>query len=303
MEAHVRLLRVPLSSRTLSISLAALALAAAAAAPARAQARRLLASDDPEAQLMGYYAAALYFSPAGVPGTGTSIGASLGVVPFLSADQRRVAFGGTKYEDSNRCPVVPELRAAHGGRLFAFEGALIPPVPVCGVTAALVSGAVSTRLPLSLRVQALFRGSVTYGQLAAAITCSANDVANPADQVCYRGTPSDDKVRPLSLGLEAGLLRVASRRLPLDLYALAGVRREQVDFDVNFENPNLIIATGTFADHGRLRTTLTRLHVAAGGSRRLGERLRAGAEWFWAPGAMSTVRASLLWSLHGSTGK
>lgn len=301
MKAHVRLPLVPLSSRTRSLWLAALALAVAR--PAAAQSRRVLATDDPEAQLLGYYAAALYFSPAGVPGAGTSVGAALGVVPLLSAEQRRVAFGGTKYEDANRCPVVPELRVSHGGRLFALEGGLIPPVPVCGVTATLVSGAVSTRIPLSLRVQALLRGTASYGRLAAAYTCSASDVANPADVPCYGGAPSADELKPFTLGLEAGLLRVASSGLPLDLYALAGVRRERVDFDVNFENPTLFTATGTFTDHGRLRTTLTRAHVAAGASWRVLARLRAGAEWFWAPGALSTARASLLWSLHGSDGK
>ena len=287
---HVRLAVVILSSR-LGIATALLALAPRA----EAQSRRVLASDHPQAQLMGYYAAVMALTPVGSAAPGLEIGGELSFIPSLSDDQRRVGFGGTKYQDTNRCPVLPRLRAARTGSLFTAEVGYVPPLRVCGVKANLLGVAVSAPLlslhhdwRLALRVHAL------TGSLAASITCSADAVADPADLVCYQGIPSDDRVRPLALGADVILVHAGHRHPRLDLYGLVGVRRERVQFDVNFTN-EVFIAPQLFDDHERLEATLTRVHLAAGASYRLTRRFRAGAELFHAPGALTTLRGRIGW--------
>jgi hypothetical protein len=286
---------VILSSR---LGIAALLLALASRADA--QARRVLASDHPQAQLMGYYAAVMALTPIGTAVPGLEIGGELSFIPGLSDDQRRVGFGGTKYEDTNRCPVLPRLRAARTGALFTAEVGYVPPLTVCGVTANLLGVAVSAPLlslhhdwRLALRVNAL------AGSLAASITCSDDAVADPADLVCYQGTPSDDRVRPFAVGADVLLLHAGHRHPRLDLYGLVGVRRERVRFDVNFTNA-VFIAPQLFDDHERLEATLTRAHLAAGATWRLTRRFRVAAELFHAPGALTTVRGRVGWLLGRS---
>jgi len=272
------------------IQTAALALSAGLCAPALAQARRELPSGDAQAQLMGYYAAAMAFSPAGLPDPHGrwEIGGAAGIIPALPLGDRLVGFGGTKSEDSNLCPVYPRLVAAKGFGRLALEAGWTPPIEVCGVKADVGALAASWRFALAPGWHALVRASGVFGVLRASITCSAAATRTSTDQTCFEGQPSDDRMRPLTGALDGIVTWGGLRRHGLDLYLLLGVRREQVRFDINYTR-----AAGTFPaldDHQRLGTVLTRAQAALGAAlTRLGP-VRLGGEVYYAPGAMLTLR-------------
>jgi hypothetical protein len=277
-----------LSSRTVIVAVAL----AGMPALAMAQSRRVLASGDPETQLMGYYAAVMQFAPSGFMPAGSrlEIGGDLTLIPPLSAADRTVGFGGTKQEKTNFCPVLPRLRAGASFGRTAVEAGLTPPVTVCGVKATLFSVAVAQRLPLSETWGAVVRASALAGTLDAAITCSADAIADPADRTCFGGNISQDQVKPLTFALDGAITYAGWRRHGLEPYVLLGVRRERVDFTVNYTRPNATVTLPALDDHERFRARLTRIHVAAGAAWELSARLRLGGEFFYAPGALLTVR-------------
>ena len=286
MAAHVRLPRMSLSTRSLGAAL----LLAAGASAACAQ-RRELASDHPQARLMGYYAAVMQFSPTGLPGALArwEVGAELTYIPSLSAEERRVGFGGTKEEDTNFCPVFPRLRASRAFGAFVVEAGWVPPVRSCGVRAHMFAGAVSRRLILAERWGAGLRAVAHGGTLNAAITCGRDAVADPLDLTCFGGHPSSDNVRPLAFGLDGFLTYGGPRSRRFEPYLLVGVRHERVRFDVNYVRDDLG-GLPDLNDHERLQTTLTRIHTAVGASWGPAEKIRLGGELFYAPGALITFR-------------
>lgn len=278
---------MPLSSRRLLVA-AVLAFAPALAA---AQGRRVLASDNPETQLMGYYAAVMQFAPSGLMPLGSRIevGGDLTFIPPLSAADRTVGFGGTKQEKTNFCPVLPRLRVGASFGRTAVEGGLTPPVRVCGVQANLFSAALAQRFTLNSRWGAAVRASALVGTLSAAITCSEEAIADPVDLTCRAGQLSDDEVKPLTFGLDGVLTFAGWQHRRLEPYVLVGVRRERVNFDVNYTRQGTAMDP-SLDDHERLQATLTRVHAAVGGGWDFTERLRLGGELFYAPGALLTVR-------------
>src|SRR6185295_14843984 len=92
-----------------------------AAASLPAQTRRVLSRDNPEAQLMGYYAAVMQFTPVGLPNREgrLEIGGAASFIPPVSQEDRLAGFGGTKTENTNLCPVFPRLTAAKGFGRFS----------------------------------------------------------------------------------------------------------------------------------------------------------------------------------------
>ncbi len=279
-----------MSSR--SLVLAALA-AALHAVPAAAQGRRILDPSNPQAQLLGYYAAAMSFSPVGLPRPGFSIGGTLGLVPDLAAEDRRVGFGGTKTEDTNRCPAFPRLAAGWmSARGLAVEAGYTPGVEVCGLTASVVAAAVSYRFALAPTWDGVARFSLQSGSVEGDITCSAADTANAANLTCYGGGRSSDRIAPSSYGFDIAFARkVGSGRL--EPYVLVGFARQGVDFDVNYArgvvNPGNLPA---LADSNRLQVSLTRVHAGLGAGWRLARFLRLGGEIYYEPGTMLTARGS-----------
>ncbi len=291
MGRHVRLTAVPLSSRNL---LAATFLLASAGA-LDAQQRRQLPTSDPQAQVMGYYAAIMEFTPVGLAEASGrwEIGGSLGFIPALSAEDRAVGFGGTKLEDTNRCPVFPRLTAARSFGAVAVEGGWTPPITVCGVQANIGALAVSYRLGAPAAAwNGVVRAATTVGTLDAAITCGEDDIADPANQTCYAGSLSDDRVAPLTLSMQAALVWNGGRRRHIEPYLLVGVGRHRMHFDVNYaraaSNAGNLPALD---DHERLAATLTRMHAAVGASWAPAGRLRLGGELYGSPGAVITLRA------------
>jgi len=289
MAPHVRLARMSLSTR----SLGGAVLLAAAAGAAQAQ-RRQLAADNPQARLMGFYAAVMQFTPTGLPESGSrlEVGGELTFVPRLSARERQVGFGGLKDEDTNFCPVFPRLRVARSFGAFAVEAGYVPPLRVCGVKAHMFAAAVARRFTLAPAWGAALRASAHGGLLDGAITCSGGAVKDAADLTCFGGSPSDDKVRPLAFALDGIVTFAGWRGRRFEPYLMVGVRRERVGFDVNYVRLPSQSGGGYPAldDHTRLQATLTRVHGALGASGDLSGRLRLGGELYYAPGAVVTVR-------------
>src|SRR5258708_38637130 len=112
---HVRLARMALSSRTAA---AALALTALSASPLASQVRRTLDRNDPQAQLMGYYATVLQFSPVGLADKDgrLEIGVAGSPVPSPSLSARAGGFGGNQPQGAHQGPVLSRLGASAGGR-------------------------------------------------------------------------------------------------------------------------------------------------------------------------------------------
>lgn len=266
-----------------------------AAAPAFAQERRALAPGHPQAQLMGYYAAVMEFSPAGMlsPGGRLALGGEATYIPSLSATERLVGFGGTKSENTNFCPVLPRLRGAASLGRWSVELGYVPPVRACGVLPHMVSGAVAFHVLLTPRWTAALRASAHAGRLNAPITCGARDVADAGNPTCLGGQVSDDRVSPTSFALDYAVLYGGWRRHRVEPYLLVGARREWVDFDVHYVN-----AVGLLDDQ-RLGTTLTRLHAAAGAAWDATSRVRLGGELYYAPGALLTLRTSASYVIGG----
>ena len=278
---------MPLPTRILCTTLA---LAAAPVCLGLAQQRRILPSGDAQAQLMGYYAAAMGFSPVGLPDPHGrwEVGASLGFIPSLPVGDRAVGFGGTKVEDSNLCPVYPRLVAAKGFGRVALEAGWTPPLKACGVQADVGSLAASYRLRLAPGWDALLRASTVFGYLDAAITCSADATRDATDQTCFGGQPSKDRVSPLTGSLDALLGYGGLGENGLGLYLMLGVRREQVHFDVNYQRA--AGALPALDDRQRLASTLTRVHGALGATLTRFGPVRLGGELYYAPGALLTLR-------------
>lgn len=280
-------------SRMLPVVLAVAALASGVAGAVRAQGRRELAGDHAQAQLMGYYAAVMGFTPVGQVGDGERwvVGGALTFIPRLSMHDRTVGFGGTKAEDANLCPVYPRLTAARRFGDVTAEAGWTPPLRVCGVRANVGAVALSYGVPLAPGWGAALRASGVYGSLEAAITCSEAATRDTADPTCFGGTPSRDRLVPLTGQLDAVLTYAGARRGGPKAYLLVGARRDRVQVDVRYARA----AGGPFPaldDDQGLGATLTRLHAGLGASVPMTDRLRLGGELYAAPGALVTVRGS-----------
>jgi hypothetical protein len=275
------------------------ALAAALAVPAAAQSRRQLDPSDPQAQLLGYYAAAVNFTPVGLLRPGFSVGGALGMIPSLTAEEQRVGFGGTKSEHANRCGVYPRMTAswmARGG--FALEAGYTPGAGACGVEASILSGAVSYRFQAAPTWDAVARFAFVDGSIEGDFTCSEAAVANAADLTCYGGTPSADRMAPSGYGLDLAF----ARRGRFEPYIMIGYARQGVDLDVNYTRTaaqGIAVGLPALDDHERMHVTLTRVHAAVGAGWQLARFVLVGAEAYYEPGAMLTGRGSLRLTFGG----
>ena len=256
-----------------------------------AQARRTLDSGDPEAQLLGYYSAVLQFTPVGLPSRDGrfEIGGSITRIPTVSFEDRLVGFGGTKSENTNLCSAYPRITASKGFGRTVIEAGYTPPVKVCGVKASVLSLAIGRRMTLGRTWEGYARLGGTSGHADVSATCSAEAVLNPADQTCYGGTPSNDRIAPTSFALDFAAAWQGWQRHRLEPYFLAGFRYERIDFDVNYTRTGA--AFPDIIDHNRLRASLGRIHLATGLSWDVVRALRLGAELYYAPGALMTLRA------------
>lgn len=253
-----------------------------------------------QGKLIGYYSAALTFSPAEAPlveRAGTVRAAvEVSYIPALSEDRRRV---GDKPEASNLAPVIPRPRASLAlPGAVRLEASWIPPVKLFGVKANVVSAALSRTFGGAAGALSLTpRVAGTIGRVEGAITCyedlSAGDAAlrEYFDFVCH-GRESEDHFSPRHVTGEMIVARTppaSARGLgALTPYAGAGVRLDRTRFDIGVITDN----GARDADQPILDLHATRPYLFAGASWLAARRLRTGAELFYAPGSLVTVRLS-----------
>ena len=268
-----------------------------------------------EGRLLGYYSAAIAFSPVGVAPGGRpwsgAFGLELSYFPPLSRAQRTGGF--QKTESTNLAPVLPRPRLAltlPGGA--TLEASWVPPVEAFDVTANLLSGALS--LPVGGVRGASFTARVngTTGSVTGPITCNdsvreAEDGEDYFTYVCH-SRESEDRFEPRALGAELLVAnRTAAGRSVLP-YAGLGVRTERNRFDVGvicnpppgaapafYANTSLYCSPTGSRDphHPIIETSMTRGYGFAGATwlapAGIGRTALSG-ELFYAPGSLVTGR-------------
>lgn len=261
---------------------------------------QVYSASTPEGRLLAYYSAATVFSPAGVlpPRARWSVGFEGGWIPPLSEAQRRP--GIDKPETTNLSPILPRPRLAWRAPFADLEGSWVPPLRVADARANLFAAA-ATRTLARWRSTALrARLSIVGGRVSGAITCNAGTAARGGAplatyyaSVCH-GRDSDDWFEPrLAAGELVAARNFASepgrwRTAPSNLWLAVGGRVDRSRFDIGVVMPN-----GTRdPDHPILQLRDTRPHAASGAGWRLGRRMAASLEAFYAPGSMFTLRVA-----------
>lgn len=253
---------------------------------------------DPEGRLLAFYSAAMSFSLAGFAPDESRIAFTLegSYVPYLNEAQRRPSID--KPESTNLAPFFPRPRLGIRFGSWFVEGSWIPPMEVFDVTANLLSAAVSGPSARVGVIDISPRVWGTLGRVSGAMTCSPKTmVGNGADLELYYATvchsrESDDWFEPRVLGGEA----IASFTLTTStrMYATAGARYDRTKFDIGV----LTFDGKRDEDHPILEIDTFRPQGAIGASWRATHNLATGAELFYAPGSLLTVRVSGRWILR-----
>ena len=167
-----------------------------------------IAFDRPEAWALKYFAAVTTFTRLGPPEVrkpgSVDLGLEAGWVPYLSEEQRRVGFEGTKVEGLNKTPVYGRVRVAIGlpAGITADLG-WIPPVEINGAKPNFFNAALERPFfqqgpwALGLRVY----GQFGYGR--GDYTCPADVASQPPGSPAnpYEcNEPSNDMARLNDLG-------------------------------------------------------------------------------------------------------
>jgi hypothetical protein len=288
--------------RALAIVTTALVYAAPAWGQGRVRERHDF--DDPEGRLIGFYSAALFFSPLGAPERGTTWALDAGLevtyVPQLSKSQR-TAFQD-KPEATNLAPVLPRPRVS-----LVLPGALhaqlswVPPMRVFDVEANLFSVAVTRALePRGTTIAPRF--VATWGKVRGSITCFEDLLRGTQNEAVYfteicNSRTSDDHFKPQHLAAEVLVSRAVSR-LPFLPYAGIGVLREKTIFDIGV----LRTDGSRDPDHPILELRATRPYGFLGGTVNAWRSTRFTGELFYAPGSLFTARVFAGIHLHKETG-
>jgi hypothetical protein len=261
-------------------------------------------SDD-EGRLMGYYAAALTFTPLAARLTsrgGLELGLELAFIPPLSEAHRTA--GESKTESTNLTPIAPRPRLAYVLPWGVIgEVSWIPPLEAFGIKANLVSVAFEKPMAEWRGITLGPRVAGSTGSVEAAITCN-DDLAKSTEAnriyyeyVCY-GRESKDRFLPSALTGEL-VARGTMKGGRLRPYAGAGVRWEHTQFEVNvFQSEGV-----TDQRHPTLDLHVARPYgfVGAGWSR--GGRAGVNGEFFYAPGSLATFRVTASWLVSRGSGE
>lgn len=246
---------------------------------------------DPEGRLMGYYSAGLAFTSIGAPRSGQKgweAGLELSYLPPLSREQRSGGF--SKTESTNLMPVLPRPRVAVTLPWDTrIEASYVPPIPAFGVTASLLSVALSHPVLERESVRLTARISGSSSMVKGAITCNeAIRDEGPGERlffakVCH-GHESEDEFHAPAIAAELlGSGRVYGAFLP---YAGIGVRNEQNKFNVGVKS----FSGRPDPNHPILEMSVTRPYGMVGATWTRSVRSSLGGEFFYAPGSMLTVR-------------
>jgi hypothetical protein len=287
------------------IVLAILTMALVSVAPASGQerVRERHDFDDPEGRLIGFYSAALLFSPLGAPERARSwaldAGLEVGYVPQLSKSQR-TAFQD-KPEATNLAPVLPRPRVSlvlPG----AFHGHVswVPPIRIFDVEANLFSVAVTRALePRGITIAP--RLLATWGKVRGSITCFEDLIHGTESEAVYyqqicNSRTSDDHFKPRHFAAEVLVSRAVSR-LPFLPYGGIGVLREKTIFDIGVRRSD----GSRDPDHPILELRATRPYGFLGGTVNAWRSTRFTGELFYAPGSLFTARVFAGVHLHKET--
>jgi hypothetical protein len=251
-----------------------------------------------EAQLMGYYSAALAFTPTGAPGGDpVEAGMDFTYIPALSEENRQVTFAGSKVENTNLISVMPRPRLRWRPHPdWLIEAGFFPDATVQGVSPQQVEAAATWRFAggtggaPSWRV----RGHYLIADITGPFTCSKDAVDDPTNTVCFGGQTSSDEFKPEVMGVD---LLVDGPHLFTDglaWYAGAGYRHETLHFETHFVN-----VAGRLDDQ-KLVARLDRGSIFGGLTWSAWRRLKISGEGYWAPDAMATVRACISWGWGGT---
>lgn len=247
--------------------------------------------NDPEGRIMAYYSAALAFTSISAPGNGRrgfEAGLELSYLPPLSREQRSAGF--SKTESTNLLPIVPRPRIAMTLPWNTrFEASYVPPLPVFGVKASLLSVAVSHPVieRQSMRLSARLAGSSAL--VKGPITCNkAIEDEGPGERLFYakvcHGHESEDEFHAPALSAELLASRIGTGAITP--YAGLGVRKE---------NTRFVVGVKTFSgdpdpNHPVLEMSLTRPYGMLGATWARSARTAISGEIFYAPGSLATVR-------------
>lgn len=251
-------------------------------------------ASEPEGRLLAYYSATMVYSPLGASGARRrwSVGVEGTWLPPLSESRRRP--GIDKPETTNLSPILPRPRLTLATPLALLEASWVPPVTVADARANLLAVAISRSLITWRGATFSPRLSFVRGRVQGAITCNAGtavkggaDIATYYAAVCH-GRDSDDWFEPRIASGELVAIRPLSRAGAQVVFS-GGARVDRSRFDIG-----VIRADGVRdPDHPVLRLRDTRPHMSAGITWPLAGRVTGAAEWFYAPGSVTTVRALL----------
>lgn len=280
-------------------SIALLAIASLAATNIQAQCRP--PANSHEARLLAFYEAPLVFSMAAAP---TQIGAGAlrvlaeaGNVPSPSAELQRPEFCYSQHSENTKLtPAFGRPRITLGLPAgFAIEASYLPPVTIGDATPNFASVALARPIDFAISGRELtfaLRAHGTFGRVRGAITCPQSALQT-SDRVapCYGTQPSRDTFYPTMFGSEGALgLRALNGRVAL--YAGGGVTWLRPTFRVGFTD-----ATG-YADSTEVEARLVRGSAFGGVSLNVSEALQLSGQLYSVPKDVTTLRATLSYSLR-----
>jgi hypothetical protein len=252
-----------------------------------------LDDDSSEAQLMGFYAGALAFTPAGRPaGDRLEFGLETTWLPHLSADDRDTTFAGAKVENTNFTQVLPRPRVRwRPSSDWLLEAGFVPPVEMFGVTPEQYGVAGSYRVAgRTAPVGFWVRGHYLDADIIGPITCSEEAVQDPANVVCFGGQASEDHFKPESYGLDFVLDGTIAPVEGLGWYAAAGWEHQTLRFATHFVN-----VFGRLDDQ-RLVARVDRASFLGGITWSERHGLRLSFEASYMPDALATARFAIGWA-------
>jgi len=266
----------------LATTLIALGFVLASAGPALGQGAQEVDFDSTEAWALKYFASVSTFTPGHAPRLlepwTVDLALELEWVPYLSEEERRVGFGGTKVEDLNKLPVLARPRVLVGLPAgFAAELSWVPPVEVSGVEANLLAAAVERPL---LDTPTWSLGLRAYGQLGEVkgdFTCPSEAAAHPpgSDGNPYGCEAPSKDTSTLDYW---GVAVTSGRRVGAngELHFALGASSNDLEFQVD-------AITYGFHDRTHLLTDGWTYWLAAGAGWALSDKVWLGGELFYSP--------------------
>jgi hypothetical protein len=271
---------------------AAAVLVSACAAAGAALAAVPLDDHSNEAQIMGYYDAALAFTPLGAPpGRLFQAGIDITYIPGLSAEDRQTTFAGSKIENTNFTSVLPRPRLRSRPHPdWLLEAGFFPKVEVFGIKPQMLALGTAWRFAGREADPSFWvRAHYFRGDIEGPITCSKDAVEDPANTICFGGEASSDRFRPETYGIEVTVSGAHLGRGGPAWYGSAGYSHERLQFDTHFVN------SAGLLDDQVLVARLDRGAVSGGVSWEPWRGLRVDGEVYYAPQALATVRLGLAW--------